>query len=120
MAARKVANSDQLVMPKKMQPLALEQPPDVFPDLLLSLGELIASRHPEFEDTKPALHWDGQPAYREGAMAKDGLTRVREAYDRMGGHNRRAEELVRAQGITVTSAERWAFGVMTLITGRAP
>ncbi len=53
-------------------------------------------------------------------MAKDGLTRVREAYDRMAGHNRRTEELVRAQGITVTSAERWAFGVMTLITSRAP
>ncbi len=34
--------------------------------------------------------------------------------------NRRTEELIRAQGITVTSVERWALGVMTLITGRAP
>jgi ubiquinone/menaquinone biosynthesis C-methylase UbiE len=34
--------------------------------------------------------------------------------------NRRTEELIRAQGITVTSADRWALGVMTLITGRAP
>jgi len=34
--------------------------------------------------------------------------------------NRRTEALIRAQGITVTSADRWALGVMTLITGRAP
>jgi ubiquinone/menaquinone biosynthesis C-methylase UbiE len=34
--------------------------------------------------------------------------------------NRRTEELIRAQGITVTSSDRWALGVMTLITGRAP
>ncbi len=34
--------------------------------------------------------------------------------------NRRTEELIRAQGITVSSADRWALGVMTLITGRAP
>jgi ubiquinone/menaquinone biosynthesis C-methylase UbiE len=34
--------------------------------------------------------------------------------------NRRTEELIRAEGITVTSADRWALGVMTLITGRAP
>ncbi len=34
--------------------------------------------------------------------------------------NRRTEELVRAQGIGVTSAERWALGVMTLMVGRAP
>lgn len=34
--------------------------------------------------------------------------------------NRRTEELVRAQGISVTSADRWALGIMTLITGRAP
>ncbi len=33
--------------------------------------------------------------------------------------NRRTEELIRAQSITVISTERWALGVMTLITGRA-
>ena len=34
--------------------------------------------------------------------------------------NQRTEELVRAAGIEVLSAERWALGAMTLIVGRSP
>jgi ubiquinone/menaquinone biosynthesis C-methylase UbiE len=34
--------------------------------------------------------------------------------------NQRTEDLVRAAGIEVLSAERWAFGVMTLIVGHSP
>ncbi len=34
--------------------------------------------------------------------------------------NRRTEELIRAQGITVTASDRWSLGVMTLIIGKAP
>jgi hypothetical protein len=34
--------------------------------------------------------------------------------------NQRTEDLVRAAGIEVRSAERWAFGAMTLIVGRSP
>lgn len=34
--------------------------------------------------------------------------------------NQRTEDLVRAAGIEVRSAERWAFGAMALIVGRSP
>ena len=41
----------------------------------------------------------------------------RSIHDRV---NQRTEDLVRAAGIEVLSAERWALGAMTLIVGRAP
>jgi metal-responsive CopG/Arc/MetJ family transcriptional regulator len=34
--------------------------------------------------------------------------------------NQRTEDLVRAAGIEVLSAQRWALGAMTLIVGRSP
>lgn len=40
----------------------------------------------------------------------------RSLHDRL---NQRTEDLVRAAGIEVLSAERWALGVMTLIVGRS-
>jgi ubiquinone/menaquinone biosynthesis C-methylase UbiE len=41
----------------------------------------------------------------------------RSIHDRL---NQRTEDLVRAAGIEVLSAERWALGAMTLIIGRSP
>ncbi len=41
----------------------------------------------------------------------------RSIHDRL---NQRTEDLVRAAGIEVLSAERWALGAMTLIVGRSP
>ena len=41
----------------------------------------------------------------------------RAIHDRL---NQRTEDLVRAAGIEVLSAERWALGAMTLIVGRSP